>query len=101
MLDHSVEQLTLDAANARSLGVSYGQYKAMQKDGRLQLPKTKDKAAKQVKQMVGEKLCKVCGNPIPMGTRRISYCSIECSERGNREASRAYQRKRDHNKNKK
>lgn len=98
MLEHSSEQLVLDAANAKAYSVSYGQYIAMKREGRVK-PLHKD-AQKliQKKQQPSGKLCRRCGRPVSTDRGRSAYCSDQCRDDNNREMSRASQRKRYHKK---
>lgn len=92
MLDHSTEQLSIDAHNAKVLGVSYGQYKAMQRDGRVMMPKEKPPVPKPTVPK-GEKKCKICGEMIPSNSNRRSYCSRKCAEEADAQYRRTYRRK--------
>lgn len=72
MLDHSKDQLAEDAAAALALGMSYGKYKALQRENML--PST----PKPIPKVEPGPPCLICGQPVPKGKR--SYCSPACAD---------------------
>lgn len=79
------DHLSEDSTKALGLGISYGKYKALQREGILPQRKVKiDDPGLPVNSDSG-KICKVCGMPIPKGSFRRAYCSDECSDKFYRE----------------
>ena len=66
-----MDNLSRDAAAALAAGMSYGDWKA-------QHPKTNPDHLQMVTGYEGEKLCRICGQPLPKG--RSKYCSEECAK---------------------
>lgn len=109
------DRLDKDAARAAELGMSYGQYKAAEREGRLPTHVPADKAQDDQEEPVedddrepapdpgcgppqpaGERKrqrpCAVCGKmfaPLPGG----KYCSAPCRQVGKRENHRAYRQR--------
>lgn len=107
------DRLDKDAARAAELGMSYGQYKAAEREGRLPTHVPADKAQDDQEEPVedddqepapdpgrdpsqpsGERKrpCAVCGKmfaPLPSG----KYCSAPCRQVGKRENHRAYRQR--------
>lgn len=72
MIDHTKDQLAEDAAAALALGVSYGKYKALQRENIL--PSTPKPI---LKVEVGPP-CLICGKPLPKSKRK--YCGPVCAD---------------------
>lgn len=72
MIDHSKDQLAEDAAAALALGMSYGKYKALQRENIL--PSNPKPI---VKVEIGPP-CLICGQPVPKGKRK--YCGPACAD---------------------
>ena len=81
--------LEIDVRNAKALGMSYGNYKAMQYDPNV--PKAVVKKP--------DKCCLACGKELL--NSRFKYCSSECQESYNRERKRLQSRERYHRTKKK
>ena len=76
-------------AEARKRGLSYGKYVALVHDGLISRPWPEDRREAPVveewEQQPEERLCQVCGTPIPEYYRKSrTICSPECSEELNR-----------------
>ena len=72
-MDNEVkDQLAEDATVALALGMSYGKYKALQRDNMLPRP---HRPAHKVE--IGPP-CLICGQPIPKGKRK--YCGPACAD---------------------
>ena len=74
MIDHSKDQLAEDASVALAAGLSYGKYKALQKENMLP---TIEKADTNVP--IGP-LCLICGQPMPVAGSRRKYCGPVCAD---------------------
>lgn len=81
--------LDIDVKNAKALGLSYGQYKALFYDPEASPVKVKKPA----------KVCPVCGKEVR--PPKITVCSDECAKIRNREAHRRRQYIAYHSKHKK
>lgn len=73
-----MDQLDIDAREARRRGLSYGQYIGLCKQSKpaaVRYPKaaTPDQD--------GQRLCVICGSPIPKGTHRTKYCGPVCADK--------------------
>lgn len=92
-----IDQLSVDARKARQLGMSYGKYKALQREGILPSSEEVKKSTVAAVNYRKDVLCKICGKPVP-NTRR-NYCSAGCADIANRENAkikwhRHYQKKK-------
>ena len=66
-----MDKLTMDCAKAKAAGLSYGQWRALQKP---------EKVEKGIPE--GWRVCAYCGKPYKPTTRRPQlYCEIYCRER--------------------
>ena len=74
MIDHSKDQLAEDAAAAKAAGLSYGKYKALQRENML--PSLK----KPLPKVTGGPLCVICGQPMPATGCRRKYCGPACAD---------------------
>ena len=73
-----MDQLSIDAMEARRLGLSYGKYIALyrpEKPPAVRYPKMRSN---------GEILCAQCGSPIVNGSNRKKYCSQDCADEARR-----------------
>lgn len=71
-----MDQLSKDAAAARIMGLSYGQYMARKprKPAPVRYPK------KQTEESAKKKgVCVICGEPITGSYKGRKYCSVECA----------------------
>ena len=96
MIDHTQELLSQDAASAKKLGISYGKYKALQREGLLpkpQKPVQKGDPRPDLTHMTHMRRCKICGNPIKEPLRK-TYCGDDCATQGQREHTKKYRRQR-------
>ena len=66
------DQLSEDATAALAAGLSYGKYKALQRENML--PQT-DPSTTTVE---SKSICVVCGKPVPVKKRK--YCGPECAD---------------------
>ncbi len=76
-------------AEAKRLGMSYGQFKAMlfEKNGHKPEPKLQNQQQENIRR------CEICGTELQPGARRtIKTCSGPCSEELNRRRNAAYYR---------
>ncbi len=67
-----MDQLSKDAAAARIMGVSYGQYMAR----KPRKPTLKGRQAEPAKK---KGICVICGEPITGSYKGRKYCSVECA----------------------
>lgn len=68
------DQLAEDATAALALGMSYGKYKALQRENMLPTNKTPIPKEPQRPQ------CMICGQPMPMAGCRRKYCGPACAD---------------------
>lgn len=89
MIDHSKDQLAEDAAAAKAAGLSYGKYKALQRENLL--PPVRNPQPK----MAGVQLCLICGLLLPTKGCRRKYCGPVCADIANQryEAARREERR--------
>ena len=66
------DQLSEDATAALAAGLSYGKYKALQRENML--PKTVPTTAT----VEGDFVCVICGKPF--SARKRKYCGPECAD---------------------
>lgn len=83
--------LDIDVKNAKALGLSYGQYKALHYD-------PYDSHTKKREQRVSDKVCPLCGNYVFWPQRK--YCSDECRNeaQGIMKLERYYSKQKQHDK---
>lgn len=74
MIDHTKDQLAEDAAAAKAAGLSYGKYKALQRENLL--PSIK----KPLPKVASGPLCMICGQPMPTTGCRRKYCGPACAD---------------------
>lgn len=72
MENSAKDQLSEDASAALAAGLSYGKYKALQRENML--PKTAPDTATGE----GNSVCMICGKPI--SARKRKYCGPECAD---------------------
>lgn len=73
-----MDQLDIDAKEARRLGLSYGKYIALYR------PEKPPAVRYSKRQGGGELLCAQCGSPIANGSNRKKYCSQDCADEARR-----------------
>ena len=71
-----MDQLTDDCIAARKAGLSYGKYIASLPPAAVRFPK------EQAKGQEKRGLCRVCGQPIPAGSKKRVFCSGDCAHAG-------------------
>lgn len=77
-----MDQLSLDCAAAKRLGLSYGNYIALYKPKQpaaVRHPKQQEQ--EQARGQQKRPLCAICGAPILQNAARRKYCSAECSDK--------------------
>lgn len=73
-----MDQLTKDCIAARKAGLTYGKYIASlpPAPAAVRFPK------EQVRGQEKRGLCRVCGKPIPTGSKKRVFCSGDCAHAG-------------------
>ena len=99
-----MDQLAKDAIAAQKAGMSYGKYMATKRQPAPEVQKKKKTIKKKADAKSEEgvkadgadqKLCQMCGEPIPAGVKNRKYCSHECAGRAReQQASESKRRKR-------
>ena len=72
MTNQVKDQLAEDATAALAAGLSYGKYKALQRENML------PHAVPSTATVEDKSICAVCGQPIPVKKRK--YCGPECAD---------------------
>ena len=86
-----MDLISLRNAEARKLGLSYGKYMAMVRAGMLEEKYPDPKKKAQAEEKTEERLCEICGGPMPEGARSATktcgpVCSYELNRRRNQKA---------------
>lgn len=84
-----MDQLTKDCIAARKAGLTYGKYIATLPPAPAAVRFPKEQAKGQEKRC----MCKVCGKPIPTGSKQRVYCSVECAHAGQNAQKKANYKK--------
>lgn len=84
MAEKEKDQLAEDSTAALALGISYGKYKALQREGMLPSPK------RPMQPVYGGPRCIVCGDSLPKNRRK--YCGRACEHVGSLLRAAEYRR---------
>lgn len=71
-----MQQLTMDAIEAKQKGLSYGQLIA----SRSPKPQTSSLAKEEARGQQKRLCCALCGTPIPPKSLQRKYCSVNCAD---------------------
>lgn len=84
--------LVPDNAAAKVEGISYGQWTAKHRFGKD--PRDPSELKRSAGDSPDQKMCAICGCPIPKWSKLIKYCSADCQHRGRLKRQVKYARRR-------